>query len=68
MKASTKCDKKDLKQFYRLFLKIAFNRPFPSSPQSTFQSEIFVMVISYNINMNENDIHNKDFTRRVGLK
>ena len=34
------------------------NRPFPSSPQSLFQSEvkceIFVMVISSNFNMNEN--------------
>ena len=34
------------------------NRPFPSSPQSLFQSEskceIFVMIISSNFNMNEN--------------
>ena len=34
------------------------NRPFPSSPESLFQSEskceIFVMVISFNFNMNEN--------------
>ena len=34
------------------------NRPFPSSPQSLFQSEskckIFVMVISSNFNVNEN--------------
>ena len=34
------------------------NRPFPSSPWSFFQSEakceIFVMVISFNFNMNEN--------------
>jgi len=37
---------------------LAVNRPFPSSPQSLFQSEskseIFDMVISCNFNMNEN--------------
>ena len=37
---------------------IVANRPFPSSPQSLFQSEskceIFVMIISSNFNMNEN--------------
>ena len=37
---------------------ISYNRPFPSSPQSLFQSEskceTFVMIISSNFNMNEN--------------
>ena len=42
----------------RKFFLLIFSRPFPSSPQSLFQSkskwEIFVMVISSNFNMNEN--------------
>ena len=40
------------------FVFMNFNRPFPSSPKSLFQSEskceIFVMIISSNFNMNEN--------------
>ena len=30
------------------------NKAFPSDPQFLFQSEIYVMVISSNFNMNEN--------------
>ena len=54
-----------------VFSEVAY-RPFPSSPQSLFQSEskceFFVMVISSNFKMKKTDFHNKDFALSLDLK
>ena len=50
----------------------AFNSPFPSSClpplQSESKSEVFVMVISSTLNMNETNFHKENFALRLVLK